>query len=592
MNGRVIVVTGTDTEVGKTFVTAGLARALVARGLTVVAIKPVESGVPAEDVSPTEDGAILAAATGQAEPTAALQRLRTPVAPPVAADAEGVTLFPEAWRAAVARATAEADIVLVEGAGGLLSPLTWDLTALGLARELGAAALVVGADKLGTLNHTKLTLRTLESAGVEVLGVALSAPETADHSTGLNVPALAKRGVRAVAVPRDADVNASCWTEAAGWLTDGEQGRVSLVSWAEQQVDAREAKGLRRRTAPLNPELVNFSGNDYLGLSAHPRVVEAARAAMDAGGMGPRGSALVCGYTLAHEALESRIAAHCGAEAALLLPTGYAANVSAITALAGPDCAIFSDALNHASIIDGCRLARRAGAAVEVYPHGDVEALDRMLSRCERPRRIIVTESVFSMDGDRAPLDALAALRDRHGAWLVCDEAHATLLFDPHPQVDLHIGTLSKAVGALGGFIAGPRAARDLVLNVGRPFVFSTALPVPVVAAAREAFEVAADEPELRDRVFAHVRAMSGALGLEGQETPIVPIMLGTAERTMAASAALRSQGFHIPGIRPPTVPKGTSRLRIALSATHLDADVARLADALRGFDAVRAGTA
>jgi 8-amino-7-oxononanoate synthase len=354
-----------------------------------------------------------------------------------------------------------------------------------------------------------------------------------------------------------------------------------MATWADTRVDLWRRDGLLRQTAPLDRNLVNFSGNDYLGLSSHPRVIEAATRALRDGGMGPRGSALICGYTDAHAALETRIAQHCGTEACLLFPTGYAANVATVTALGGPDCALFSDALNHASLIDGCRLARRAGTEVHVYPHGDTTALASLLTACDRPRRIILTESVFSMDGDRAPMDALAALRDQHGAWLVCDEAHATLLFPPHPGVDVYIGTLSKAVGALGGFAAGPAPVREVLLNAGRPFVFSTALPVPVVLAAHTSFDVAADEAHHLRHLRRHVARVGAALGRPNHETPIVPVVIGSADDTMAASARLRSRGFHIPGIRPPTVPNGTSRLRIALSASHSEAEISAVIDAV-----------
>lgn len=336
-----------------------------------------------------------------------------------------------------------------------------------------------------------------------------------------------------------------------------------------------------------------FSSNDYLGLSSHPSVCAAAAAAAREG-MGPRGSALVCGYTTEHEALERDIAALKGAERALLTPTGYAANVGAMAALAGEGCAIFSDELNHASIIDGIGLARRRGASLHVYRHRDAEHLAELMGASDAPRKLIVTDGVFSMDGDLAPLPELVALREEHGALLVVDDAHGTLVMGEHGggtsehfgcegSVDLHIGTLSKAAGAQGGFLAGSAKMVELLLNEARTFVFSTALPLPVVAAARAAIAVAADEPELRERVFGHVDLVTSTLGIESS-SPIVPLVVGDPDEAVALSDTLLENGFHIPAIRPPTVPAGTSRLRIALSASHDEVDVLALCDALYEF--------
>lgn len=376
--------------------------------------------------------------------------------------------------------------------------------------------------------------------------------------------------------------------------------------FVDQRLDQRRGRDLLRKLSsvePISPVRVErdgkplslFSSNDYLGLSAHPRVKAAIAAAAERYGTGPRGSALVCGYTDFHLELEDELSALKGAERTLLTPTGYAANMGTIAALGGRDCEIFSDALNHASIIDGIALARRKGAALSVYRHGDVEHLASLMQASDAPRKLIVTDGLFSMDGDLAPLPQLVELRDVYDALLVVDEAHATLVFGGRgagvaehfgvsDRVDISIGTLSKAVAAQGGFVSGSAKLVELVLNESRSFVFSTAIPVPIVAGALAAIDVAADEGEHRERLFGHVRKLSGALQTE-LLSPIVPIVVGDADETMRASQALLDRGFHIPGIRPPTVPSGTSRLRIALSAAHGDDEVERLVDALRDLD-------
>lgn len=342
--------------------------------------------------------------------------------------------------------------------------------------------------------------------------------------------------------------------------------------------------------------LTLFSTNDYLGLSAHPNVRHAAATAAASFGCGPRASALVSGYTHAHRALEEALAALKGVDEALLFPTGYAANMAVLGALAESDeCAIFSDALNHASIVDGARLAARgAGAALHVYRHADLAHLDQLLRASSAPRKLIVSDSLFSMDGDFADVAGLVHLRDRYGALLVLDEAHATLVCGEHGggeaeragvsgHVDVHVGTLSKAFGAHGGFVASSRALKHLILSRGRPGIFSTALPAPAVAAASAALHEAT--PALRARLWANVRALAEATGVHAQ-SPIVPIVLGDEERALHASVELLRAGYHVPAIRPPTVAPGTSRLRIALSAAHTDDDIAGLAAALRGLDA------
>ena len=372
--------------------------------------------------------------------------------------------------------------------------------------------------------------------------------------------------------------------------------------WCASALATIEGKNLRRVRLPLTPvDAVNvlvddrpvtlFSGNDYLGLSAHPKVRKAAATASEQFGMGPRGSALICGYTDAHEALEYDLAKLKGTEAALLTPTGFAANTSAIGTLGDDQTAIFSDTLNHASLIDGCQMAKRLGATVTRYRHADAAHLESLLADCTRPRKVILTDSLFSMDGDLAPLQDLAELRDRYDALLIVDEAHGTLVFGQNgggvaehfgvtDRVDIHIGTLSKAIGAMGGFIACSKQWRDLILNKGRAQIFSTALPVPVVVAARTAIRVAQDEPALRQKLWQHVALVSQSCGLP-DTSPIFSLPLGDEGSAMQESARLLQAGLHVTAIRPPTVPAGTSRLRLTVSAAHTASDIQRLTQVL-----------
>jgi 8-amino-7-oxononanoate synthase len=333
-----------------------------------------------------------------------------------------------------------------------------------------------------------------------------------------------------------------------------------------------------------------FSSNDYLGLSAHPEVRQAAAAAAADVGMGPRGAALVCGHTTEHEALEQELATLKGTGGALLFPTGFQANLAVLSALGGPDTTFFSDRLNHASIIDGCRLGRPAG--VEVYRHRDVADLASRLSACTTPQKVIVSDSVFSMEGDAAPLTALADLAEEHQATLVIDEAHATLVRGPggsglaaelgvSHRVHFQVGTLSKAFGAQGGFVATDPDRRRWLLNVARPYIFTTALPVPIVVAARTALAVATRDDALREALADRTAQLATLLG-SGGSCPIFPVIVGDNARAVAWSLRLLEAGFHVPAIRPPTVPDGTARLRIALSAAHRPADIDALGQALR----------
>jgi 8-amino-7-oxononanoate synthase len=323
-------------------------------------------------------------------------------------------------------------------------------------------------------------------------------------------------------------------------------------------------------------EVISFASNDYLGLSQHPRVKAAAVAAIDRWGTGSGASRLVVGDRPPHRQLEAAVADWKRADAAVVLPTGFAANLAVLTTFAGDEVLVCSDELNHASIVDGCRLAR---GRTEIYRHRDVDHVTQLLAGHAGPA-IVVTDTVFSMDGDWAPIAELIGLCRRVGALLILDEAHAVLGPElPEPIGDvLRVGTLSKTLGSLGGFVAGPRPFIDLLVNVARPFIFSTA-PTPAdTAAAIAALEVLRS-PE-GNQLLARLRDRVDRVA-PGHPSPIIPIVLGEEARALEAAAALLEIGLLVPAIRPPSVPKGTSRLRVTLSAAHTEGQLERLVKAL-----------
>ena len=325
--------------------------------------------------------------------------------------------------------------------------------------------------------------------------------------------------------------------------------------------------------------VVSFASNDYLGLTQHPAVRAAARAALDAYGAGSGSARLIVGSRPVHSRLEERIADWRGTEAAVLFTTGYAANLGVLDTMGRWASVICSDELNHASIVDGCRLAR---APTRIYAHCDAAAVDRLLSQADGPG-IVVSDSVFSMDGDLAPLAELSAVCADHGALLILDDAHLVL---DHPEPlhpgcrVLRVGTLSKAVGSLGGFVCGPKTFTDLLVNKARSYIFTTAAAPAAAAAAAAAIDVI--DSEEGERLKARLRANIDHLR-PGHPSPIIPIIVGAEEHAMAASEALATEGILVPAIRPPTVPVGTSRLRVTVSAAHTDDDLKRLSEALRG---------
>jgi 8-amino-7-oxononanoate synthase len=361
-------------------------------------------------------------------------------------------------------------------------------------------------------------------------------------------------------------------------------------------------RGLYRRlrlvSGPQGPrvllgdrEVLLLCSNNYLGLADEPRVREAAAEAALRWGAGAGASRLISGNMEPHRALEGRLAAFKGYEAALLFGSGYLANTGVIAALAGRDQVVFSDELNHASIVDGCRLSR---AETFVYRHGDLDHLAWGLREAGERAALIVSDGVFSMDGDLAPLPGLADLARRHGCRLMVDEAHATGAVGPGGrgsvaaaglggEVDVVVGTLGKALGSYGAYVCATAETVDLLVNCARPFIFSTAPPPPAVGAATAALSLLEAEPERVERLQANAAVLREALAAEGlpagrSRTQIVPVEVGAAEPTMDLCERLLDGGVFAQGIRPPTVPPGSSRLRFTVMSTHTAADLERAA--------------
>ncbi|RZI44570.1 8-amino-7-oxononanoate synthase [Herbaspirillum sp. HC18] len=380
-----------------------------------------------------------------------------------------------------------------------------------------------------------------------------------------------------------------------------------------QQLD-RQSLRRRRRTAdtPCAPhvkvdgrDMLAFCSNDYLGLAAHPRIIEAMQEGAARYGAGSGASHLISGHSRAHALLEERFAEflspHLEAPRALYFCTGYMANLAVLSGLAGRDADIFSEALNHASLIDGARLSR---ANVQVYPHGDIDALEGLLKASGAKTKLVVTDSVFSMDGDLAPLPALLQLCERYGAWLVVDDAHGFGVLGEHGRGALehfnlcspylvYMGTLGKAAGVGGAFVAAHETVIEWLVQRARPYIYTTAAPPALAHALLTSVDLIAGPEGMQRR--AHLRALVSQLHDElalqqwkllPSDTAIQPVIIGANDETMRAATALYEQGFWVPGIRPPTVPAGTARLRITLSAAHTGQDVAQLASAFNLLEA------
>ncbi|SDT98099.1 8-amino-7-oxononanoate synthase [Verrucomicrobium sp. GAS474] len=381
-------------------------------------------------------------------------------------------------------------------------------------------------------------------------------------------------------------------------------GRDSIESQLRAALAEREAQGLLRRLRVSEPftghtapdGTLRFASNDYLGLARHPRLVAAAQEAAGRYGAGSAASRLVCGNLPVHAALDEALAAFKGREAALGFSSGYAAALGTIPALAGREDTVIVDKLSHASLIDGAKLS---GARLRVFPHNDLGYLEKLLkTECARARRIlIVTEAVFSMDGDTAPLREIVALKEKHEgrAWLLVDEAHATGIFGPGgrglaaalgvaDRIEVEMGTLSKALGSSGGFIAGSRLLIDTLVNHARSAIYSTAPNPASCGAALEALKLVGEaEGETRRKaLWTAIARFAAGTGLPAA-SPIFPIVLGSEEKALAASAKLAEQGIVLPAIRYPTVPKGKARLRASLTAEATAEEIDRLAEALFG---------
>lgn len=378
-------------------------------------------------------------------------------------------------------------------------------------------------------------------------------------------------------------------------------------AFIQDQLDDLKRRGLyrtlRRVDGAQGPtlivdgrEVLNFCSNNYLGLANHPALREAARKAIDLYGCGSGASRLISGNLALHEELEDKIAALKGTESALVFNSGYQANVGILSSLAGEGDVIFSDELNHASLVDGCRLSR---AKTVIYPHGDVGRLeDEMKKAPAQGRKLIVTETLFSMDGDEAPLAEIVELADRYGAMVMVDEAHATGVFGPNGagitaklglggRVQVQMGTLGKALGCFGAYVAGSRLLRELLINRCRSFIFATALPPPVLAAALAAVDLVQREPQRRLALWHNGRALKEGLMRLGfsvgeSQSQILPLIIGDAQKCVAFSEQLLQKGVFAQGIRPPTVPPGTSRLRITLMATHTHGHLQQAMNAFR----------
>jgi 8-amino-7-oxononanoate synthase len=374
----------------------------------------------------------------------------------------------------------------------------------------------------------------------------------------------------------------------------------SLDAFAGQKLAALDAKSLRRRLSQTRrhdgavverdgQRLISFSCNDYLNLSQHPLVRAAAAEAALNYGAGSAASRLVTGDHPLLADLERRLARFKGTEAACVFGSGYLANTGVIPTLVGPGDVILIDALAHACIWAGAQLS---GARIVSFAHNDPIDLERHLvsERGAARHALVATDGVFSMDGDIAPLDVLSELCQRHDAWLLCDDAHGVgvlaggrgsgALF-PNAEIPLQMGTLSKALGSYGGYLCGSQAVIDLLKTRARTLVYATGLPPASAAAALAAIDLIEADPAITEVPISKARLFTDRLGLPEACSPIVPVVLGTAERALAASATLQDQGFLAVAIRPPTVPDGTARLRFAFSAAHNDADINRLADAV-----------
>ncbi len=371
--------------------------------------------------------------------------------------------------------------------------------------------------------------------------------------------------------------------------------RANPLAWLSEEIEGWKRAGTYQRLRVLESacepvarfdgrEVINLASNNYLGLANHPKLVEAAIEATRRYGAGSGAVRTIAGTMTLHVELEQRIARFKNVEACVVFQSGFTANAGTVAAILGPEDTIISDELNHASIIDGCRLSK---ARIRIFPHRDFEAAGRMLAELDGTpgRKLLITDGVFSMDGDIAPLPVLVELAERHGAIMMVDDAHASGVlgrngrgtidhFNLHGRVDIQVGTLSKAIGCLGGYICGSRDLIEYLYHRGRPFLFSTSHPPAVAAACLAAFDLLEQEPERIEKLWENTRYFKEQLRREGfdtgiSETPITPIMVGDAALAHAFSQALFEEGLMATGIGYPTVPRGKARIRTIVTAVH-----------------------
>ena len=373
----------------------------------------------------------------------------------------------------------------------------------------------------------------------------------------------------------------------------------------KSELDGWEQEGLLRRLVSISSSAgrqvcvggekkIVFCSNNYLGLAHHPRIIEAIKKGLDEWGYGSGGSRLISGNTEIHERLQRRLAQLLGKEAGLIFPSGYMTNHAVLSTLAGERDLIVMDKLAHASIIDG---ARASGATVRVWPHRRTDKLRRLLERGGYQRAFIVTDSLFSMDGDLAPLEELADLKRRFAAQLMVDEAHAFGCIGPGGKgcaaeagvlegVDIFVGTFSKALGGAGGFVAGSKVKTDYLVNRARGFIYTTGIPIVSCLAAEAALDIIAAEPQRRARLsnnatYLRGRLHEGGLSIGDSQSYIVPVMVGSADLAVRTAQALWERGLWAAAIRPPTVAPAGSRLRLSVMSEHTDEDLEHLCNAL-----------
>ncbi|HTM00890.1 MAG TPA: glycine C-acetyltransferase [Candidatus Omnitrophota bacterium] len=378
------------------------------------------------------------------------------------------------------------------------------------------------------------------------------------------------------------------------------------LAFLDEALDGLRREGLYRHLRILAGEqkprarfdgrdVINLSSNNYLGLTTHPKLREAAIRAVEELGAGSGSVRTIAGTMDIHMELERKIAAFKKTEAAVVFQSGFTANAGTVSSILGKEDLILSDELNHASIIDGARLSR---ATIKVFPHRDTDALRKLLEETtEWKRRLVITDGVFSMDGDIAPLPAIAALAKEHGAIMMVDDAHSSGVlgkngrgtidhYGIHGQVDIQVGTLSKAIGVLGGYVCGSKSLIEYLYHRARPFLFSTSHPPAVAAACIAAFEVLEQEPERIERLWSNTKRFKAGLARLGfdtgiSETPITPIIVGEADRAMKLSDLAFERGVFAQGIGYPTVAKGRARLRTIVTATHTEEELDRALEVL-----------